>query len=102
MTGPDHRRRPDGDDTGRPSRRADSVHEAGLCGSCRYAVTQTSAKGSVFWRCRRAELEPGWLRYPPIPVRHCPGHRPVERATGDPNATRGADNEPPDGPGSAR
>ena len=51
--------------------RAEAV---GLCASCVHAHTQKSARGSVFWRCARAESDPRFLRYPPLPVVRCPGH----------------------------
>jgi len=33
----------------------------------------TSARGSKFYLCRRAELDPSFKRYPPLPVRQCSG-----------------------------
>jgi len=47
---------------------------AGLCARCRHAAVQRSARGSEFWRCRRADRDPAYLRYPPLPVLRCPGH----------------------------
>lgn len=46
---------------------------AGLCVRCRHGRTQQSTGGSRFWRCLRATREAGYLRYPPLPVRRCPG-----------------------------
>jgi hypothetical protein len=51
----------------------------GLCSICRFAAVQRSARLSVFWRCRRADTDPGFRRYPPLPVKECPG---FERAPG--------------------
>jgi len=45
----------------------------GLCASCRFAARQRNARGSHFWRCRRADTDPAFRRYPPLPVRSCPG-----------------------------
>jgi hypothetical protein len=45
----------------------------GLCARCRYAARQETARGSVFWRCRRAETDPRFVRYPRLPVLACPG-----------------------------
>jgi hypothetical protein len=45
----------------------------GLCASCRFAARQRSARGGSFWRCRRADSDPDYRRYPPLPVRSCPG-----------------------------
>jgi hypothetical protein len=33
---------------------------------------------SAFWRCARADSDPRFLRYPPLPVRACPGFAPRE------------------------
>jgi len=53
----------------------------GLCASCRFARTQESAKGSRFSRCLRADEDPRFMRYPPLPVRECSGY--AERAEGE-------------------
>jgi len=45
----------------------------GLCARCRMASVQRSGRGSRFWRCGRAEADPAFLRYPPLPVLRCPG-----------------------------
>lgn len=45
----------------------------GLCVRCTHARRQESAKGSVFWLCQRARHDPRFRRYPPLPVRACPG-----------------------------
>jgi hypothetical protein len=45
----------------------------GLCATCRFAARQRNARGSHFWRCRRADTDPAYRRYPPLPVRSCPG-----------------------------
>ena len=49
----------------------------GQCSVCRFARVQRSAKGSVFWRCLRAQDDPRFLPYPPLPVRGCPGFQPT-------------------------
>jgi 3-isopropylmalate/(R)-2-methylmalate dehydratase large subunit len=46
----------------------------GLCGSCRHAAVVTSDRGSTFYRCRRAETDRRFLRYPPLPVLACIGY----------------------------
>src|SRR3990172_2252368 len=46
---------------------------AGLCARCAHAAVQGSARGSRFWRCRRADGDPAFRRYPPLPVLWCPG-----------------------------
>jgi len=45
----------------------------GLCSLCAFARVQRSARGSVFWRCLRAERDPAFRSYPPLPVERCPG-----------------------------
>jgi hypothetical protein len=47
--------------------------DPGLCARCAHARVQRSARGSRFWRCRRADLDPAFRRYPPLPVLRCPG-----------------------------
>ncbi len=47
--------------------------DAGLCARCRHARVQVSARGSRFWRCARADRDPRYRRYPPLPVTTCPG-----------------------------
>ncbi|MFO0689330.1 MAG: hypothetical protein U0900_11540 [Myxococcota bacterium] len=49
----------------------------GLCAQCRHRRELTSARGSVFHRCARAEEDERFPRYPPLPVRRCPGYEPV-------------------------
>lgn len=36
--------------------------------------TSTSRRGSTFFRCLRAETDARFTRYPPLPVRACPGY----------------------------
>jgi len=47
---------------------------AGLCETCRFARAQSTARGSTFWRCLRAETDKHFPRYPRLPVRECPGY----------------------------
>jgi hypothetical protein len=61
----------------------------GLCTGCRFAALQRSARGSRFWRCRRADFDPAFVRYPPLPVRSCPGFEPGD-PEGEPQAERAA------------
>lgn len=48
----------------------------GLCGSCLHLREQASRRGSVFYRCARADEDERFARYPALPVRRCPGHEP--------------------------
>jgi hypothetical protein len=61
----------------------DRPARVGLCASCAHAAVQQSARGSEFWRCRRADVDPTLRRYPPLPVRACHAFEsgtPVERS----------------------
>ena len=50
----------------------------GLCAHCAHAAVQKSARGSEFWRCRRADEDASLVRYPPLPVRACHAFAPGE------------------------
>jgi hypothetical protein len=45
----------------------------GLCARCVHARPATSARGSTFWRCGRAETDPRFVKYPRLPVVTCSG-----------------------------
>jgi hypothetical protein len=45
----------------------------GLCATCEYLRLVASSR-SVFVRCGLAEVDPAFLRYPPIPVVACRGY----------------------------
>ncbi|HSP96219.1 MAG TPA: hypothetical protein VL049_03090 [Candidatus Dormibacteraeota bacterium] len=49
---------------------------AGLCADCRHARRIATRRGSLFLLCDRAATDPGFPRYPPLPVLRCPGHEP--------------------------
>ena len=53
----------------------------GLCSDCAHARVQRSAKGAAFWRCLRADADPRYLRYPPLPVIACAGFEPGSQPT---------------------
>jgi hypothetical protein len=46
----------------------------GLCLSCRWVRTVTNRRGSTFFRCGRADSDPSFPRYPPLPVLQCAGY----------------------------
>ena len=46
----------------------------GLCETCRSVRIVTNRRGSVFYRCLRADTDPRVARYPPVPVLQCPGY----------------------------
>lgn len=48
---------------------------AGLCADCRHAERVVSGRGSVFLLCGLSRTDPGYPRYPALPVRSCPGYQ---------------------------
>jgi len=46
----------------------------GLCTTCEHLRLLASPR-SVFVRCGLAESDPRFVRYPPLPVRVCPGYQ---------------------------
>jgi hypothetical protein len=48
---------------------------AGLCAGCRWARRLASAR-SAFLRCDRSDTDPGFPRYPALPVVACAGYEP--------------------------
>ncbi len=46
----------------------------GLCATCRHARVVRNRRGSAFWLCGRSATDPRFPKYPPLPVRTCPGH----------------------------
>ena len=47
----------------------------GLCATCKH-LRLLASKRSVFARCGLADLDPAFVRYPPLPVRICSGFDP--------------------------
>jgi len=52
---------------------------AGRCADCRHAELVASPR-SRFLRCRRADTDPAYPRYPSLPVVVCAGHEPAPGA----------------------
>jgi hypothetical protein len=50
----------------------------GLCARCAWSRQVESARGSVFWLCRRSEFDERYRKYPPLPVVRCEGHEPEQ------------------------
>jgi uncharacterized protein YciI len=48
--------------------------DVGLCLTCRWKRAVLNRRGSVFFRCARAESDARFVRYPPLPVLTCPGY----------------------------
>jgi hypothetical protein len=45
----------------------------GLCARCRQCRTILTARGAIFYRCARADVDVGFVRYPALPVVRCAG-----------------------------
>ena len=50
----------------------------GLCAACAHSKQITSAKGSTFWLCGKAETDPRLPKYPRLPVLRCPAYQPKD------------------------
>ena len=46
----------------------------GLCATCKWVRVVKNRRGSVFLRCLRADADPRFVKYPPLPVLSCPGY----------------------------
>ncbi len=60
--------------------RADSHQDpdgVGLCASCRHADVVVSDRGSRFWRCGLAKIDPSFPKFPRLPVLTCRGYEPA-------------------------
>jgi len=53
---------------------------AGLCDRCQNVQIIQNRRGSRFYRCRLADVDPAFVRYPPLPVLFCPGFAPIDPA----------------------
>src|SRR5262249_16670868 len=53
---------------------AEEQARVGLCADCSHAQVITSSRGSTFYLCRLAEVDPRFRRYPALPVRGCEGY----------------------------
>jgi hypothetical protein len=45
----------------------------GLCADCQHCRIVQSAR-STFYMCLRSLTDPGYRKYPPLPVLSCPGY----------------------------
>lgn len=62
------------DDSTRDERELATV---GLCAGCVNAHVIENRRGSRFYRCRLAEVDPAFARYPRLPVLECRGFEPT-------------------------
>ena len=49
--------------------------DPGRCRDCDSGRRVESARGSVFWLCARAAVDPAFPRYPRLPVLRCEGYQ---------------------------
>jgi hypothetical protein len=62
---------------------------AGLCDSCAHQKLIHNTRGSTFSMCLRHRTEPErYPKYPPLPVRACPGYEPRHFTTSGSTSTR--------------
>jgi hypothetical protein len=52
----------------------------GLCTTCRHVHAVHSSRGSTFYLCRLAEIDPRFDKYPRLPVLRCAGYEHTEEA----------------------
>jgi hypothetical protein len=64
------------DDTIETMSGIEEVRRVGLCADCRHARRVKSARGSDFWLCALASIDPRFPKYPQLPVLECGGHEP--------------------------
>ena len=71
-------------DSARPT--LDEGTRAGLCADCAHTQRIVSSHGTVFYRCLRADTDPTFRKYPPLPVTACAGYVRREVAPGPPGS----------------
>jgi len=52
----------------------------GLCAQCLHSQRIRTARGSTFYLCRRAAIDPAFSRYPNLPVVQCAGFERMQSA----------------------
>jgi hypothetical protein len=50
----------------------------GLCADCGYMQQIESARGSIFYLCKRSATDPEFPKYPQLPVLQCRGYKSKE------------------------
>lgn len=66
------------------------LRTTGLCAACRHAAVVVSRR-SRFLRCRRAERDRGYAKYPTLPVERCAGYEPEATGVDETGSTGAAD-----------
>jgi hypothetical protein len=60
--------------------RAGDLVRVGLCSHCANVQVIENRRASRFYRCRLADIDPAFSRYPPLPVMTCSGYVPISEA----------------------
>ena len=58
----------------------------GLCAACEHHRVVQTRTGSRFFLCQRSYIDPGYPRYPRLPVLRCRGFEPLGPADGTDSA----------------
>jgi hypothetical protein len=64
-----------------PPQTGSGRERVGLCWDCRWARRVATARGATFFLCRRAETDPAYPKYPPLPRLRCAGYEAEAEAT---------------------
>jgi hypothetical protein len=59
---------------------------AGLCERCRHQRVIRNTRGSSFSMCERSKTDPGYPKYPRLPVVECAGFEPAGPEDGEGSA----------------
>jgi len=59
-----------------PSEATEDDRYAGLCARCRHAQRIENDRGSTFYLCGYARIDPAYRKYPPLPVLRCNAYVP--------------------------
>ncbi|HEY7493701.1 MAG TPA: hypothetical protein VIH59_21650 [Candidatus Tectomicrobia bacterium] len=54
-----------------------TMSHPGLCATCQHMQRTETRRGSIFYRCLRAQADPSFPKYPPLPVQQCRGYQPM-------------------------
>ena len=52
----------------------------GLCAACCHVRVVHNSRGSLFYLCHLAEVDPRFAKYPRLPVVRCAGYEPTAEA----------------------
>jgi hypothetical protein len=71
--------------------------DPGLCATCGHAQRVVNDRNATFWLCRRSLADPGFPKYPRLPVLSCRGYEDILKQreageSGGPNLQKGGMN----------